>query len=462
MKNPCSVLSAAAFAACVFGALGAPASAQGEGASVEGKLLEILKGRGVISDAEYAELRTLELDLRRRESVEAQIESRVDEMTARLVADGPTLSHKPGGGFNFKTADGDFSLNIGGRVQTRFSYEFESDSDGDGATQDDLPSFDTPRVRLQVGGNAFGKDLTYGLMADFGGDSPKGAVTPSSVGASFSGADRLAELKDGFLDYAVSGAAFHVKAGQFKTPYSRQQLTSSGRQMFVDRAITDRVFAPGRSKGLLLYGSVGGEKDDFFEWSAGAFNGEGENLINNDDGLMWVGRVAANPFGGVAYSEADLRSYEDREKFLLAVGLNGWYHQEDSRASAGGNFDSYSVGFDVAAHWYGFFATVEYHHRENQGAAASPPPDVKIDGWAAQLGYNFTPEWNVAFRMAEIDWDNPTSFTAAREWTIGVGYFIKKHALKVQADFGRVQNRFLSASSIDDDHFLRLQAQLDF
>lgn len=440
--------------------------------SVDGKLLEILRKRGIVTETEYADLKRLESDLRKDADRDAKLDLRVDEMTARMVQDAPKTAYKPGTGFGFKTADGDFSLNIGGRLQTRFTYEFESDTDGDGASQDDLPNFDTPRARLWFKGNAFDPALTYEFQFDVAGDVPKGSVAPTTVvtgvdfsnsttttaSTSFSGSDRLVELKDAYLNYEISGKALQVKAGQFKAPYSRQQMTSSGRQMFVDRAPTDRFFAPGRQKGANLWGSFLGEKDDLLEWYAGAFDGEGENLVNNDEGLMWVGRLAVNPFGGMAYSEADLRAEENRGKFLMAVAVNGWYHQDDGRTAA--NADSWSIGADVAAAYMGFFVGAEAHYREND--RSTPPSDMRLTGWHGELGYNFTPQWNVAIRYSEVDWDNPTSNSADREYLVGVGYFWHEHNLKFQLDFGRVENRFTTFSSVDDQTVLRLQAQLIF
>ena len=458
---------------CLAMAAGTVAAQDAAGRSVDEKMWEILKARGVLTDAEVVELRAVKAKLEAESDLDGKIDGRVDEMTARLMQDAPKLSYKPGSGFGFKTADGDFSLTIGGRLQTRFTYEFEDDDDGDLATQDDLQNFSTPRVRLWFKGNAFDPRLTYEFQFDIGGDLPKGSTSPSSVvtgvnfgatstttsATSFTGSELLVGLKDAFLNYEISGKALQIKAGQFKAPYSRQQMTSSGRQMFVDRAPVDRFFVPGRNKGATVWGMLGGEKDDLFEYYAGAFNGEGENALNNDDGLMWVGRLAVNPFGAVAYSEADLRSDENRGKLLAALGVNGWYHQEDSRGT--NNTDSWSVGADVTVAYSGVFLALEAHYREND-RTSGPPNDMNLFGWFAEAGYNFTSEWNVSIRYSEIDWDRETSQTASREYLVGVGYYWHEHNLKFQLDFGRVENHFLTTASNDDDYVLRLQAQLIF
>lgn len=474
----CRTWRRAAGALALSACCAAPALAQEPTAqpSVEGRLLEILRARGVITDSEHAELRTLESDLRRDADKAEALDARVDELANRMTQDSPKLAYKAGQGFQFTSADGDFSLRIGGRIQTRMEYEFESDSDGDGASQDDSPNFLTPRLRLRMRGHAFDPKLTYDFHFDFGGDLPKGSVSPSSVvtgvnfgsstatsaSTSFTGSDQLAELKDAFFNYEIADKALQIRAGQFKTPYSRAQLVSAFSLEFVDRAPTDRFFAPARQKGAMLHGAFGGEKNDFFEWNAGAFDGEGENAVNNDEGLMWVGRAAVNPFGAVPYAEADLRPADKRSKFLAALGVNGWYHQDDGRGADNG--DAWSIGADLAVMWEGFHFGAEIHRRETDRAtSAAPPNDMELTGYHAQLGYMLVPEtFEVGVRFSEVDWDDAASQTAAREMLLVLGYYFHGHDMKVQLDFGRVENRFLTGSSNDDDTRLRLQFSFQF
>jgi phosphate-selective porin OprO and OprP len=440
----------------------------------EDELIELLRRRGVASDAECEALRARAGEMKRRNDLDAAVAAEVETMTARLAQDAPKLSYKQGSGFTAATADGNFSLTIGGRFQSRLEYEFEDDDDGDGGATDDLPNFLTPRVRLWFRGKAFTPKLTYDFQFEIGGDLPKGSVAttttltggnPGETAASsstFTGSDFVAEMKDGNLNYELAGKSAQVKAGQFKVPYARQQLSSVGRMEFIDRAIVDRLFSPGRNKGVMLWGRLGGEKDDLFEWNAGAFNGEGENRLNDDEGLMWAARAAVNPWGAVPYAEGDLRSEEERGKFLGALGVNAWYHQEDGLGA--NNTDAWSIGADLAAMWEGFFFTVEGHYRETDRAtAASPPSDMELTGWFAQLGYMIVPRtFEVAVRYAEVDWDNALTQSAAREYLIVLGYFFQDHDLKAQLDFGRVENHFLSAGSNDEDLRLRMQVTLVF
>jgi hypothetical protein len=411
--------------------------------TVETRLLEILKKRGVIDDKEYDDLMDLAEEIRQQEDLEGRLETQVDDLVARLSDEQPKTGYRIGRGFNWTSADGNFKLTIGGRLQVRFTYH-AVDNDPD-TNDEDEPDFDVARARVWLRGHAFGKDLKYKFQFDIAGDE-----ADTSVGSS---SNRLTELKDAYIEWAKY-KAFIVRAGQFKVPYSRQQLTSSGAQQFVDRSGVDRDFARGRNPGLMVFGKAGGEKQDMFEYYAGAFDGEGENKDNNDEGLLWVGRVAVNPLGAVKYSQSDIEGTED---FIFAVGFNAFLHQDDNHVNAG---DDWAMGGDIAAFWKGFFATFELHYleRENPGGA-----DLDALGWFGQIGYFVVPEvFEIAFRATEVDFDNSTGRTARREFLVAAGYFMHGHNLKIQADFGWVEDHFATTSDNVDELRLRFQFQIIF
>lgn len=417
-------------------------------ATVEGRLLEILRERGVIDEGEFEELRRLEAGMRTEAAVEEALERRLDAMVARIADEPPTTGYRPGRGFHWTTADGRFRLTLGGRLQVRLTYDAWQENAGAG--NEDEADFDVPRARVWLRGHAFRPWWKYKFQFDIAGDDAAGA---DSGGMSFSSDNELTELKDAYLEFARH-AALMVRAGQFKVPYSRQQLTSSGTQQFVDRAVTDKVFAPGRSTGVMIFGGLGGEDHDLFEYYAGVFDGEGENETNDDEGLMWAGRVALNPLGPVSYTESDL---QDHEEIRLALGVNAWLHQDDNHA---GMDDDWSVGADAAAFWRGFFALLELHLRRN---GVESGPDEEALGWLAQLGYMVIPgTLEVGLRAAEVDWDDATGETARRETLLVLGWFVENHKLKIQVDFGRVDLHFLDPVDNREDWRLRVQIQIIF
>ncbi len=475
---------------------GASAAQDQGGRSVDGRLLEILRQRGVISASEFGELRKLETELRESADLDRNVDTKIEEMVARAAQDAPKVGYKPGTGFTFTTADKNFSMAVGGRVQVRMTYDgFENKTNGvpAGTAADpeaDRMDFSVSRMRLWLKGVAFDPKLKYELQFDVAGDQATGVSGTSYNGVQFSStkpnANRLSELKDAYLDYQVTDdKALNVKFGQYKVQYSRQQMTSSGRMEFVDRSPTDSWFAPGRAPGLSVWGSLGGEKEDLFEWYAGAFNGgnvagmaylEGENVANDDNGLLYNARVAWNPNGGVPYAQADLRPEDERGQFLFAIGANAWYHSDDNRRADGDTFDQTSLGADVTAMWDGWFFTGEAHWRESgqRNLTAGGPPvttsygDIETTGYFAQLGYCIIPQkLDIGFRWSEVDFDGTTATTSIskdniREWLIVVGWYWNDHNCKLQADFGKVEDHNVAAASNVDELRFRLQFQLIF
>jgi hypothetical protein len=172
-------------------------------------------------------------------------------------------------------------------------------------------------------------------------------------------------------------------------------------------------------------------------------------------GLLYAARIAVNPFGEVKYTESDLTCTED---FRMAVGLNAWLHQDDNHVSAE---DDWSIGADLAIFYQSFFLTIELHYRENGVPVGS---DVDLFGWSAQLGYFLMPsELEVSVRFVDINWDNNgTGTSAQREYLLGLGYFWEGHAMKLQTDFGWVENHRGNPMLNTEEWRFRLQFQLIF
>ena len=431
------------------------ASAQGvEGETVEGRLLEILRQRGIVTEAEFGELSRLEQDLRSESRFDAQLDARISEMVASMAKTDANVTYKRGSGFVFTTADDKFQLQLGGRIQSRFTAEFPS---GGGNKY----NFSIPRARVWLKGHAFEPWWKYKLQFDVAGDEADTKVSFASppaaapLSGTFSSTNRLAELKDAYGEFA-KWKAFSVRFGQYKVPYSRQQLVSSGSQEFVERSIVDKAFVPGRDIGLMVFGTAGGEKQDLFEYYAGMFNGEGENKKNNDRGFMWAGRVAINPFGGVKYSEVDFADSD----FRMQAGLNAWYHDNDGGTGSNA-MDQYSFGGDLTAIWHGIYATGELHHRKNRMPA--PTPNATLTGWFAQAGYMVVPgTLDVGLRWARVNYANdPSGRNYMREILGVLGYYFDDHNLKLQADVGKVETGMVAGTK-SSEWRLQVQFQIIF
>jgi phosphate-selective porin OprO and OprP len=349
-------------------------------------------------------------------------------------------------------------VRISNRVQLRYTHELPAETvtlPGTAAAGDSKGSFRIRRAKFKVDGWFYKNWLLYELQLNWP------AVTGANVGAILEDANINWDLTKG-------ERKFMVKFGQYKVPYGRQQLTSSGSQQFVDRSQVSDTYARGRDTGIQLWGRLLGDK---IEWRAGAFNGNGLTRTTNDnDTFQYNARVMWQPNGvvplgtglgnsGPLFSESDFES-TDRPIFALAANFE---KNDFHRTTTAIDLKDRVFAFDAIFKYKRFSATGEYFLREREpeapatGAAA---PKFDSDGWYAQAGFLLDSRrtWEVVGRYGTFD---PTSLTATNDMTEvrgGINYYYQRHALKVQADYGQLKNK---ANGVKNSEF-RLQTQFIF
>jgi phosphate-selective porin len=344
---------------------------------------------------------------------------------------------KQGAHLVFEGEDG--SLTILNRVQVRWTHE---NPDENTPVQGVEPggsrgSFRIRRAKTEFSGWFHRRELTYELQLSWAGPEP--------------GASTTTALEDFILNYDFSGdRRFQLAAGQFKVPLGRQELTSSHKLQFCDRDILSFEFTRGRDVGLQLHGLVAGGK---LEYRAGVFNGNPASRITNDnDKYQYNARVVFQPWGDVGYSESD---FESTTRPLVAFGgqfehndLHGATNADDARTRI--------LGADVVFKFRGFSAFAEYFARERERESGLGDDS---NGFHAQAGFFVVRDrLEVAGRYARFD---PTSLVADNDRTeIGgaLNYFIRKHILKVQADFRQIEDEQPARKNRE----LRVQTQVVF
>jgi phosphate-selective porin OprO and OprP len=98
-------------------------------------------------------------------------------------------------------------------------------------------------------------------------------------------------LKDAYLDLRFL-PELRLRGGQFKVPFSREELTSSRFIDFVERSIINEL-SPAYDAGVMLHGELFG---GVVAYNLGAFNGSGEDTADTNDGKDVTGRVVLAPF----------------------------------------------------------------------------------------------------------------------------------------------------------------------
>ena len=157
------------------------------------------------------------------------------------------------------------SVKLSGYIQGREVYQ---DNVGLTATLN--------RARLAAAGTVLG-DVSWRIQGEF---------RTGSVGT---GRASVA-LQDAYVRWAHQ--ALGIQVGQFKTPFTREFITSLTDVVTADRSTVVDSLAPKRDIGLMADYALGGRA----LVSAGIFNGEGQNITaNTDSSTLGVARVAFRP-----------------------------------------------------------------------------------------------------------------------------------------------------------------------
>ncbi|MFQ5790602.1 MAG: porin [Acidobacteriota bacterium] len=320
-----------------------------------------------------------------------------------------------------KSSDGNFDIRFGGRAQFDFrAYQ---------GSEAPPSSFFLRRARLEADGGLF-KHYQYRVQADF--------------------ADQSSLLvRDAYINIHYR-PAFQVQAGQFKAPFSQEELQTSKYMALVERSSLNAI-APKRSPGFMVHGELFGGA---VTYAAGAFNGKGILAANTGSTPELNLRLRLSPFKdngllndfsfGGAYAtgqQEDGRSVIGRTAsrsvtFFPRVPVNGrteranaefaWFY---SNASLKGEYDR----------------SVEA--REGLGPAGGDLPSVVAEGFLLQGTYLFTGEkktgsavtprslflespgatggaWELAIRYEHFRLDDGSDSNRVEALTLGVNWWL--------------------------------------
>jgi phosphate-selective porin len=336
-------------------------------------------------------------------------------------------------------------VNLSNRIQVRYTHEMPDDAvqlPGTEARGDSKGSFRIRRAKFKIDGWFYKSWMQYEFQANW-----PAVNTSGNPGAMLEDANLNVDLTKG-------KRRFHAKIGQFKVPFGRQELTSSGSQQFVDRSQVSNQYARGRDIGAQLWGSLGGNT---WEWRVGLFNGNGlTQSADNNTGkqvnarLMWQ-------LGGrnVGYSESD---FESADKPLFALAAN-YEHNDFHRATTGNDLQDDVFGFDYSFKFKRFSSVAEYYVRERSPETGA---EFNSDGYFVQAGFflNKGRNWEIAARYGSFDPSDLVSGNDMREVRGGLNWFYAntRHNFKVQADFGQLENK---ATGVQNQE-LRIQTQFIF
>lgn len=400
-------------------------------------LEEILKEKGVITEAEYKE-----------------------------AAKSRPYDYKLGKGFVFTSPDQKFQLQLGGQIQAQYELD-----DYELASKQDVSQFNLRRVKTLLSGYAFSKDLTYKATYNWANVVKDNTKAMEEVNIKYRAADEL-----------------QVMLGQEKIQFSRQWITSNTAQQFVDGSFVRNAFMQGYDTGINLHGDLWKK---LVTYDAGFFGGAGQNTKNKTDDNAYNFRVVVNPLGDMKYGEGDL---DYSEKPLVSLGSSYYLNTLKKTVSGTGatataaidnnnsNFVTDTNGWlgtavkgkyfgtaaaekievdswqaDLACKWLGASLQGEYFWGRAEGEASGK--QLFAQGAYLQTGYFVIPKrLELAVRYAWMDPNRDLANDAISEIQGGVNYFLYGNSLKVQGDVG---NRHTYKNK-SDDLVARAQLQLLF
>ena len=371
-----------------------------------------------------------------------------------LPAPEPTDTRKPGAGVQWSSTDGRFAVKLGLRGQVRYTVADEPET---------APSHSLSlrRARIKLSGHALGEDNLYKLEL---------GLSPRDIGMSDDG-PRFTPILDWALEFAqLRDASFRI--GQYKLPYSRTRMQSSGDLQFVDRSIADGEFNLNRDVGFDVHSY------DLFgvgrlRYYAGVFLGEGRDAYRPTNfELVYLARVEVLPFG--AYAKDDHESDLARARNArLSIGAAYAFVDGATRDRGivgdqyddGGTTDFHNATADLSFKMRGFTALGEGFMRLGKRRAGpslpahglTPPRDGY--GWSAQAGYllgRVPLEFAGRFSQVQPLRSGPTP--ARHQPTAVFGYYFYGHAVKLQLDYSPTWQGPLDGAP---DHTVRLQFQAE-
>ncbi len=371
----------------------------------------------------------------------------------------PALKATYNGGLVFGTEDGKYEVKLALRTQFRFESTRPTEDDAEFANR-----FSVNRIRFQLEGHVHGKDNRY-----------KMEVALDDAGS-------FSFVKDTYIERKVSNVWMRV--GQWRRPYSRQELTSDFASAFNERSIANEFAGGGRDVGLAIHNDY--EKSpDGLEWVVGIFNnfaggsdrpsqsatttcttdaagvvrcttsvGRPTN-IPADFGPTFVARAGWNIGKIKGYSETDLEGGPLRLAVAASykVSLANFVH--DDEGSKAGNF-SHAAQVDAILKNEGLDVTA--------GAYLQSLPGLDVQfGGLLQGGYFLTPkktQVSARFAMHQTNADDRNQL----EIRAAFSYFLAGHAAKLISEVGYLQLTGENDMGVSDDPDIqfRTMAQLTF
>ncbi len=346
---------------------------------------------------------------------------------------------------------------VKGRI--RAGYQYNRPWREKSNTSRDGDAFMIDELRLGVEGK-IGKDIEYEAEIEVEFNKDKSDLVDDGGDPVFTDDQTMISAKDIFIRYRPADF-LNFQVGQFKVPYSRNRLISTGKQLQNSRFDQIKEYVPGREKGLM-----GNFKLGMVELWAGMFNGNGDNMENGDDSgiVMYAARFELSPFGKMAKQEGGLTV----NSFQLMLG-GAVLRADEAGYDTGEKFAKYKkdaekTGFcgDLTARFLGAFLNFEGHYTMWRPADSTGDDDWESYTLFAQLGYYiplFGKGIEPTIRWGVTDPDDGKYSKGDTKKTIGFGlnYYHMGNKVKLQLDYRHnYKERDSDEDAWDENRFMAI------
>lgn len=316
---------------------------------------------------------------------------------------------------------------LGIRLQTRYSSEVEEPLVADKLRSEGKEGFGINRARHKIGGS-LGRQLTFYHEYDW--------------------------RKPQLLDLRATWKPiswFNLRAGQWKSEFSRERVDSSGKQQFVDRSIANYWFTVDRQNGLMASGRLAKGTPADSNWWLGFLNGNGLNSSGDGGRAMVVGRYQLNIHGRpLPFSQSSLKRYAQAHSSLAIAMVTNDSAFTRFSSSGGGQLPGYADGMDnqyrlkqvmLEYAWQrgGWSFQHELHLKEIHDRVSGGTRRLRGGylqaGWFPAERFTDWPEnLEFAVRAALVNPDSNRRSDSNEEFTLAANWFFNGHRNKLTAD----------------------------
>ncbi|MEE2819141.1 MAG: hypothetical protein VX615_00875 [Planctomycetota bacterium] len=384
-------------------------------------------------------------------------------------------------GFQMRSADGRFSLTLGGLVESRYFARWQGlrpTGQGEQTYDQWRYSFGQPRTELNFQGHVHDKSLEYYLATGWGRFDPTN-LTANGNFMTF-------RLWEAWLKFRFT-QDFSMKMGSFELPFTRESMVRTPYQLAVDKSLLDYRFGLGPTTGV--------------EWTWSSPESRYKFMLSNGSGAffyypIWAATDATPPLSALskdtAYSFTMRKEWKllgDWEQFNqftsppgsergMLVGL-AWHRQNTEPdnpfpiSEVNDRQVFWSVTGDVSMQFDGasLFAAFTYTRLTDFTPLV---PRINFHAFVLQGSTYVTNQTELFARYETGSGDEPgLGDSELQLFTIGVNHYLDGQDLKFTADigfsFGEVNAIFANTqtgwhadTSKDDQALLRTQLQFMF